>query len=230
MSNEKNANLHKGHRRRMMDKYIKNGINVFEEHEMLEVLLFMAYSRKNTNELAHMLLNRFGSMDKVLNAPLNEITEIDGIGENTALFLRFVRNFIIWYSKNVEIPEKLDSFKKIQDYCIRLFKFINAEEIHAVFLDLNNNFIKEYCVGNGDFSKENLNISDFISLAIGTKCERLVLTHYHQNSSPIPSQSDISETLSLQSTFSIFDIELADHIIVGANGSAYSMKSYGVID
>ncbi len=227
--NNNDKDLHKGHRRRMMDKYVQNGIHSFEDHEVLEILLFMAYSRKNTNEIAHRLLNHFGSIDKILNSSPKELETVCDVGRNTAVFLAFIKDFIAWYSDKTDIPKKLNNFQEMQDYCVSLFKFKKIEEIHAVFLDSNNNLLKEYCVGSGGFSKISLNFKDLLSLIIDTKCERLVLTHNHPNSSSVPSQSDISITVDIRNILLPVNIELVDHIVVGENNAAFSMLSHGLI-
>lgn len=80
-------NLHKGHRKRVKEKFHKSGLSVFEEHEVLELILFYAVPQRDTNELAHKLIRKFGSVRNVLEAPYELLMQEDGIGESIALFL-----------------------------------------------------------------------------------------------------------------------------------------------
>ncbi len=210
-------------------KYAESEIDEIGEQEWLEVLLYITHNVKNTNELARNLLEHFGSIDKVLNALPVELTKFSNLSENAIFSLSYLRDFVIWYKNNIESPKTLNNLAEMKEYCVKLFKFVKVEEAHVVFLD-SNNFIKEYRLGTGRFSQTSLDIKDFISLAIDTKCKRLFITHSHPNSSPAPSHSDISETLIIRSALSVLDIELIDHIIVGANGSSYSMKEHGLLD
>ena len=82
--------MHEGHRRRLMDRYIKEGLINFEDHQVLELLLFYAIPRKDTNEIAHILLKSFGSLSNVFEADAEELMKIEGIGKNAAVLIKMV--------------------------------------------------------------------------------------------------------------------------------------------
>jgi len=94
--------IHDGHRQRMKSRFQKNGLSDFNEHEVLELLLFYCIPRRDTNEIAHNLIARFGSLAKVLDAPLNHLQEVEGMGENAANFLSLIRDFHLAFNGLVQ--------------------------------------------------------------------------------------------------------------------------------
>ena len=76
--------IHKGHRQRMLKRYLEHGIDSFEDHELLEIFLFSAYTRRNTNDIAHRLIERFGSLEGVMHADYDALCEVDDVGPTAA--------------------------------------------------------------------------------------------------------------------------------------------------
>ena len=107
MAEEKN--IHSGHRQRMLKKYLEHGIDCFEDHEILEIFLFTAYSRRNTNDISHQLINRFGSLEGVLNAGYDEIVEEKNVGVTAAALISFMKDFARKYNRTQLAGMKLSS-------------------------------------------------------------------------------------------------------------------------
>ena len=97
MAEEKN--IHSGHRQRMLKRYLEHGIDGFEEHEILEIFLFTAYSRRNTNDISHQLIDRFGSLEGVLNAGYDELVQEKNVGVTAAALISFMKDFAKRYNK-----------------------------------------------------------------------------------------------------------------------------------
>ena len=89
--------MHQGHRERMRKKFLLNGFDNFEDHEILEFILFYAIPRKDTNEIAHLLIEKFGSIDTILDAPINLLKEVSGIGESAAIFIKMISSLARTY-------------------------------------------------------------------------------------------------------------------------------------
>ena len=139
MKNQK-QNLHEGHRKRLRQKFM-SGKELFKEHELLELLLSYSIPRKNTNELAHLLLDTFGSLQNVLNADSELLSSVDGIGENSACFLSLV-GYVSSLCNNKKIAKKeLSSISLAKEHLIELFKDLDHEVFYVVHLNKNDKVI-----------------------------------------------------------------------------------------
>lgn len=127
-------NIHNNHRKRLRKRYIREGIDNFEDHEVLEMLLHYTRKYVDTNETAHRLINDIGSFSGVLDADLSELTKVNGIGERSATFLKLMRAFLDYYIS--EKKERVTHFRTIQfvaEYCIGQYRNV-IEETHSVML------------------------------------------------------------------------------------------------
>lgn len=129
MAEEKN--IHSGHRQRMLKKYLEHGIDCFEDHEILEIFLFTAYSRRNTNDISHQLINRFGSLEGVLNAGYDEIVEEKNVGVTAAALISFMKDFARKYNRTQLAGMKLSSSESVRKFCYELLKDSTTEEAHC---------------------------------------------------------------------------------------------------
>ncbi len=128
--------LHKGHRQRMFKKFVENGINCFEDHEQLEMLLFSIYTRCNTNEISHRLISRFGSVEKVFEASIDELKAVKDVGETAAIRISFFGEFFRVLTTKKPKNISLNSSKKIIEYCCSLYTLPTSREIiYALYLD-----------------------------------------------------------------------------------------------
>lgn len=221
-----NNDLHAGHRLRMFKKYSDNGINCFEDHEKLEILLFYIFTRINTNDLAHILLNRFGSLKGVLNAPVSELQEIDGIGPNAALKIHFLSDFY----QELEIIEPklivLETVKDAADYCRNIFSFKAEEQMTALFLDSNHTLIGTYNIKDNRPNSVTINTAEFSKKVIESKCSYVILAHSHITTPALPSDSDFITTRKIANTLKLLGVELQDHLIIGKT-TEYSFRMSG---
>ena len=204
MAEEKN--IHSGHRQRMLKKYLEHGIDCFEDHEILEIFLFTAYSRRNTNDISHQLINRFGSLEGVLNAGYDEIVEEKNVGVTAAALISFMKDFARKYNR----------------------KDSTTEEAHVLFLDQNLNFVGESQISQGSPNSVDLDLHDIVIKSVRTSCTKIILTHSHPHGVLLPSSADIASTRRAASALNSIGIELIDHIIVNEEDS-YSMRTAGML-
>ncbi len=220
------SDLHAGHRERMFKKYSENGIDCFEDHEKLELLLFQVLPRVDTNEIAHMLINRFGSLIGVLNAKESELREIEGIGPSSALKIHYLSEFFHYLNKEKPQLIVLDSTDKAADFCRSIFSFNTEEEMAALFLDSKSTLIGRYNIKGYGSDSIRFDMKEFSRKVLESKCSGVVLAHSHIYTPLLPSDSDIITTRKIADMLKTLGIELIDHIIVNDWGE-YSIRSSG---
>lgn len=221
MPENKNANPHEGHRQRVKNRFLKHGLDSFEDHEVLEALLFYAVPKKDTNELAHLLINTFGSFDKVFEADYNDLIKINGIGENAASLIKFFQMMskrYIFSTFSYEGETKLNDVKTLKDYCKNLFRGEKKEIVYAIALDSELVLVEKMKINVGEANKVELPFRKLTEFAFKYNCTRMVLAHNHPNGSMIASRSDVDATEDIAELLASVDIELVDHIVVGKNG------------
>lgn len=217
--------MHEGHRKRLRENFLKNGLDNFQSHNVLEMLLFYTIPRSDTNETAHRLIDRFGSLSAVLEAPVEELMKVKGVGERTAAFLHLIPEITRVYLKDKQENVKiLDTPEKVAAYLLPYFVGKTKENVVVLCLDnkcavKNCSIMAEGSVNMGDINNRNL-----IELVIRSNATSVVIAHNHPNGVPAPSKEDVETTLMLSSLFKSIDVVLSDHIIV-AGGDWCSMAS-----
>lgn len=209
--------IHTEHRKRMKQKFLQTGIDNFADHEILELLLFFSIPRRNVNPLAHQLIRHFGSFNSVLEASVDSLMQVDGMGENSATLINLLYRIFNKYSLNTNIKMKLSSSSTAKAYCKRLFTETNIEQFFVVCVNSASKIISHKKFGEGSMSKVNVNIRDITSFALSNNCERIILTHNHPNERCMPSDDDITFTKTIILSCLLNDIQVLDHIIVCNN-------------
>lgn len=219
------GNLHKGHRQRMFKKFVDNGIDCFEDHEQLEVLLYSVYTRCNTNEISHRLISRFGSLEKVFEAGIDELKTVEDVGEQAAIRIRFFGEFFRAMSTKKPKNISLNSSQKIIKYCCSLYALPTSREIiYALYLDSKFNLISQSEVGRGSTDFANLDARSAVRDAISADCVNIVLVHNHPSGSNIVSNADINATREFANLLQKLRLSLVDHIIV-CGDTGHSLRS-----
>ena len=220
----KKENLHQGHRQRMIKKYLEHGIDCFEEHEVLEILLFSCYTRRNTNDIAHALLKRFHNLDGVFNADYDELLEVENVGPNAAVMLRFFKDFTKRYNHDSYCGIVLDSTQRMCEHCHRLLKDYTVEAAYVLLLDGAYSLINEFQLSRGVTQRVDFDIKTIVTKAIKSQCSRVVLVHNHPHGVALASADDVVTTRRAANALSSIGLELVDHIIV-CEDDAYSMRN-----
>lgn len=220
-------NLHEGHRQRLKDRFLKEGLSNFEDHNILEILLFYSVPRADTNEIAHKLLKKFGSLSAVFDASLEELCTVDGIGVHSATLIKLMPEISSAYgidkTKNIR---QLNTIQELGAYFIPKFIGKKDEESYIVLLDNKNKIIKSELVAKGSVDAVQLSIRTIISQAINNNATSVVLAHNHPAGVALPSANDIKMTKRLFEALRLADIKLKDHIIV-ADDDFVSLRQSG---
>ncbi len=217
-------NVHDGHREKIREEFKQYGLEHFKDHEVLELLLFYTISRTDTNVLGHNLIEKFGSFSGVIDAQYELLCEVDGIGKNSALYINLLASIIKRYMEDqnskinyIKTPDDAISFMQ--------YKFICQQRESIYLACLGNNGKVVFCTKVADGEPDTIKIipSNLIKTALRADAVQVVIAHNHPNGICNPSSQDLRTTSILIDEFRKVDIELIDHIIVGADG-VYSMK------
>ena len=210
----KKKNVHEGHRERMRNKYVNKGIEVFEQHEILEMLLFYAIPRKNTNDIAHRLLEACGSLSAVFDAPIDILMQ-QGLSYNAAVLLHMIPDLSKAYqSDKFDNEEKIITDENIGKKMVHLFAGKNEECVYAFFLDAKGKEKYSGIISKGDASSAPLFSKDIVSIAARCKAVTVIIAHNHPSGVAFPSRADLEATADIADALDTIGIHLADHIIV----------------
>jgi len=195
MNKDKN-NLHAGHRQRVKERLEKEGLDSFSDHNILELLLFYSIQRKDTNETAHLLLEKFGTFDGVFDAEIDELTEVKGITQHSASLIKLVgeawRRYTL--SKNNYESTSLDSIEKAGEYvCTRLMGS-NREKFLVVCLNNRLNILGSEVLFDGTVNRAMVDIRKISEYALRKKASSIIIAHNHPSGVPEPSDDDINLT------------------------------------
>lgn len=221
------TSIHKGHRDRIKKRFLEDGLDSFTDIQVLELLLFYAIARKDTNPIAHRLLERFGSLSQVLDASVEELKKVEGIGHETAVFLHMIPAVGRYYMVDKTMQSKI---LKTVDQCGQyLLPFFFGRQLETVFLLCMDAKCKVLCcreVGEGGVNSAGISIRKIVETALAANATTVVLAHNHPSGIAIPSNEDIQTTYRVADALRAVEVHLADHIVV-ADGDYVSMVMSG---
>ncbi len=219
--------IHDGHRQRMRNRFLAEGLDHFTDIQVLEMLLFYTIPRKDTNPLAHALLNRFGSLSQVLEAPVEELCKVEGISMSSATLLHLITDVGRYYLVNRATKETILS---TVESCARyLVPFFFGRQVETVFLLCLDAKCKVLCckeVGEGSVNSAAISVRKVVATALAANATTVVLAHNHPSGLAIPSEEDIHTTRRIAIALREVEVHLADHIVV-ADGDYVSMAQSG---
>lgn len=227
MNTKENKNPHSGHRKRMRERYAQNGFCGWADHEVLEFILFDKIPRRDTNKLAHDILDKFGSIENVLKATPEQLQEIKGIGLKTAKYLcsqEKIYNFCK-IRKNTALKQVYDT-ERSYDYFSALFADNSNEVFYMICLDSRNRILRYDLMFEGSFESINLNVGSMVRIAVKSEACKVVLAHNHPSGVLLPSESDIAATRVIVSAMKLVGVEVMEHVIVTEEGCRDMMKHY----
>lgn len=220
--------IHDGHRQRLKDRFLKEGLEHFDDLYVLEILLFYCCPRKDTNETAHNLLDRFGSLAQVLEASYEDLQKVPGIGEHAACFLNLVhqvfRRYQISKAKNITI---LHSTAQCGAYLVPRFYERKNEVVYMLCLDAKCKLLSCKEMGEGSVNSAGVPMRRIVEHALSTNATSVILAHNHPSGLALPSPEDVHTTKTLATALAAVDVVLADHLIV-SDGDFVSMVQSGM--
>ena len=209
-----NKSLHSGHRQRLKKRFLEEGLAHFNEHQVLELMLFYCIPRQDTNPIAHALLDRFGSLSQVMEAPVTELQKVPGMGEASAAFLSLLNAFCRYYLINRSSTDLiLNTISQCGAYMLPFFYGRRNETVYLLCLDAKIKMLSCKEVGEGSVNSAAVPIRRIVEMALGANATSVVLAHNHPSGLAIPSNEDILTTRRLAVALSSVDILLVDHLI-----------------
>lgn len=206
--------VHEGHRKRMKQRFAEEGLSGFREHEVLELLLYYCIPRRDTNEIAHHLINTFGSLPNVLAAPVRELKRVEGISDNAANFLSLIRQLNSDYRSSPDEKVSLRTYEACGEFLFKKLRDKKTETVAMLSLDASSKLISYHIVGEGSISSANVPVRRIIDLALSDNAATVVIAHNHPGGVAIPSNADVETTKYVSSALACVDVMLSDHIIV----------------
>ena len=208
------SSIHDGHRQRLRDRFIEYGMESFTDIEALEILLFYAVPRRDTNTLAHALLEHFGSYRGVMEADLDALEKVPGIGRNAAALIKLVAAHSMRYQIALRSDVKrISSVEDAGEYLRPFFAYAKRELVYMMCLDARQTVIRCHPLAEGASGQVNLAARDVAEVALSHKAVTVILAHNHPSGVALPSDSDIATTKRLLQTLSLLGVELYDHLI-----------------
>ncbi len=209
-------NLHSNHRDRVRKEFLEFGFkDGMPEHKLLEMLLFFSIPRKDTNPLAHRLLNKFGSIDRVISASTNELMKIEGVGESTAMLLKLMlpvsRAYISSKSRKLD---KYSDINSVSDYLVAKYMGFNSEVFAITSFDGRGVMVGFDVLGEGDTAMVDISMRKIIETVLERKAVCTVISHNHPGGTALPSSEDLRSTRQIYDILKSINIKLLDHIII----------------
>ena len=207
--------IHEGHRQRLKDRFRREGLDNFDELYVLELLLFYCIPRKDTNPIAHRLLEQFGSLTAVLEASPEELEKVEGINKTTSTFLSLITQVGRYYQvRRAEPGDILRTSDQCGNYLMPYFFGRDTETVFMLCLDAKCKVICCKKVGEGNVNSANIPIRRVVEMALSANATSVVLAHNHPSGLALPSADDVQTTLRVSAALETVEITLADHIVV----------------
>lgn len=220
-------NPHENRRARVQARVDQIGFEGMAEHEALEYLLYYVIPRKDTNPLAHSLVERFGSFGGVLNASEQDLQTVPGVGERTAHYLHALKLAVGYYALNCrKAPPSLKDCEDAINYVIPLFAGAVNERFYMVLLDDRFCPMQTVLLAEGAPGAVQVDVTALARRAVASGCTQVMICHNHPCGMPLPSHEDLSTTRMIAKTLGMLGIGLVDHVIV-AKGEATSLRQNG---
>ena len=210
--------LHKDHRKRVKSRFRKEGLDNFDPVHVLELLLFYGIPQGDTNPLAHRLLDQFGSLAGVLEAPPEELEKVSGVGEHVSTLLSLTRSISRYYMvSRGDVCPILETTTACGEYMMPYFLGRRDETVFLLCLDSKCKVICCKEVAEGNVNSVGISVRKIVETALSVNAASVVLGHNHPSGLALPSQEDILTTRRIAVALDAVGILLADHIVTAEN-------------
>ena len=225
---EKEKNMHKEHRKRVKERFCVEGLDNFSDFQVLEMLLFYAVPRVDTNPLAHRLISHFGSLSQVLEAPVAELQKVEGVGEHAAILISLSAQLSRYYQVSRHGKSViLDTTEKYGQYLISQFQNRRNETVFLLCLDAKCKLLCCREIGEGSVNSAAIPVRRIVETALSVNATSVVLAHNHPSGIAVPSAEDVYTTRRVAAALAAVEVVLVDHIVV-ADDDFVSMLQSGL--
>jgi len=224
------ADMHKGHRKRLREKFLKSGLAGFHDYEIVELLLTLGSPRKDCKQQAKEAIKRFKTLRGVLAAPPEELQQIEGIGSHSAFGIKLVQEVAREFLKEKILDKPFyKSSQEIFDYLYHSMRDLKKEVLKVIYLNSQNQIIETVDLFEGTVNSSSVSPREVIEGALKYNAVSLIFVHNHPSGNPEPSTNDKELTRELVYAGKIMRIKVLDHIIIGEN-RFFSFADEGLIE
>ncbi|HEX5327594.1 MAG TPA: DNA repair protein RadC, partial [Acetobacteraceae bacterium] len=216
-----------GHRARMRDRLLRAGPEALADHEMLEMVLFLALPRRDTKPIARALLTRFRSFSSAIAAPLPDLLGVEGLGDAGAAALKLVQAAALRLTR-AELVQKplLNNWDRLIEYLMAALSREPVEQFRVLYLDTRNRLLADEAQARGTVNHTPVYPREVVKRALELHATALILVHNHPSGDPTPSAEDLAMTKEIARAAQVLSVVLHDHVIVG-NGRWLSFRRQG---
>lgn len=218
--------IHDGHRERLRRKFLNHGLETFDDHTILELLLSYSIPRKDINAIAHDLINNFGTLADVFDARIEDLCEIKGISEYSATLIKLMPSLFRMYEINkLNSKDKfLNTADLVVEYVSPYFAGLTEEQLYALYLDEKSKVLGFERISMGNKRATTVEKNLIVKYAFKYNSSRLILIHNHPSNILAPSKNDVEATMSLGDTLDPLGIVIVDHLIIGTGKDYFSFR------
>ena len=222
-------NAAQGHRERMRLRLLQSGPDALLDHEMLEMILFLALPRRDTKPIARALLDRFRDFPGVITAPLNELRNVEGLGDAGVAALKVVQAAALRLMQRTLLDRPvLNDWAKLTDYLTAVLGRERTEQFRILFLDARNRLVADEQQQRGTVNHAPVYPREIVRRALDLHATALILVHNHPSGDPQPSQADLEMTREIVRAAQTLGVVVHDHVIIGA-ADTFSFRGAGLL-
>ncbi len=218
-----------GHRARLRRRLVDGGPAALLDHELLEIVLFLALPRRDTKPIAHALMHRFGGFAGAIAAPPAELGAVPGLGEAGMAALKAVQAAALRLAK-AEVMDRpvLNNWERLVDYLTAALARERVEQVRVLSLDPRNRLLADEAQGKGTVNHTPVYPREVVRRALEVGATAMILVHNHPSGDPTPSRADVEVTAEVKAAAGVFGIVVHDHLIIG-NGRHTSLRRLGLL-
>jgi len=221
--------IHDGHRKRLRQRFIDCSLDAFSDHEVFELILTYSIPRRDVNELAHKLLDHFGSFSGVFNASVDELVQVEGISTNSAVLISLFAQVTGRYTKDMSKDRfQINNVKSVFEFGKTLYTSNKYERFYVICLDSKCRLIKAVSVAEGTIDSAVVYPRIVLEKCLTYNAHGVILMHNHPSGDPSPSRKDVEVTESIAKALHNIGIRVYDHMIIG-NDKFYSFNHNGIM-
>lgn len=220
---DEKKSIHAGHRERLRERFRREGLSAFSEHEALELLLTYAIPQRDVNPLAHALVKHFGSLAGVLDAEESELMRVDGIGRHAASLITLMPQlFGVYQKSSLGARPVLSTLGDAKRFCASLFTGVHGERFYVICLDQMGHVLYTELLYEGTVDEVMIYPRQIVEMVMRHHAYGVMFVHNHPSGQPLPSQADLDTTETIIKALQLISVRVVDHLIF-TKESVYSM-------